>query len=42
MEEEIEAFEAIMRLERGFKMVVNASATDADTFLLLIGLVSGQ
>lgn len=39
-DEEIKTFEAIMKLERGFKGVVNACAVDTDTFLLLIGQVS--
>ena len=39
-EEEIKTFEDIMKLERGFKNVVKACATDTDTFLLLIAQVS--
>ena len=39
-DEEKKTFETIMKLERGFKSVVNACADDTDTFLLLIGQVS--
>ncbi len=40
-DEEIKTFETIMKLERGFKKVVDACATDTDTFLLLIAQVGG-
>ena len=41
-DEEIKTFEAIMKLERGFKSLVNACAADTDAFILLIGQVSGH
>lgn len=40
-EEELAVFNAIMKLERGFRAVVKACSTDARSFLGLIYLVSG-
>lgn len=34
--DELDAFEAIMKLERGFREVVDACASDTDAFLALI------